>query len=417
VTQGFDVELLSATGGILGDQFGGSQAGGSLEIQQLEGSRPITVLLRGRAMPYTGVAWEGEQHSKLTWYPGNPVATQQVLGPRETNTTMGGTWKDRFIQGAVVRNGDPGVITTAMQAVQLLDELWRSGKRVRVQWAQFVRTGLIKRFTPTADRVQDIQWEIEFEWSGRDDELAPRAATQESAPAGNDLLKLLNDLEDIFTLAPAMAAAFSARIISTIADVRDGVSKAIDTLRAVETLVNLPAAVVGSLKSSVAALGRQLQDLERRIIGERSSAQDRQTATRAKGGYTDPRRLGRRGAALSSSAVTQELSFEAWRRTLAFAARALNAKLQRVLLDVLARSQPPTTRVVVVRQGQTLYSLATEFYGSPDFANFLANTNRLQTALVPAGFRLRVPDRPLGAAANIEPVTDRQPAVGSGRCC
>jgi hypothetical protein len=36
-------------------------------------------------MPYTGVAWEGEQHSKLTWYPGNPVATQQVLGPRETN--------------------------------------------------------------------------------------------------------------------------------------------------------------------------------------------------------------------------------------------------------------------------------------------------------------------------------------------
>jgi hypothetical protein len=414
---GFDDQLLAATGGAFGDPFAGAQAGASIEIQQLEGARPITVLLRGRAMPYQGVAWEGEQHSKLTWYPGNPVATQQVLGPREAPTTMSGMWKDRFIRGAVVKNGDAAAVTTAMQAVQLFDQLWRSGKRVRVQWAQFVRVGIIKRFVPTADRAQDIAWELEFEWSSRDDEVAPRAATQESAPAGSNLLRLLNDLEDVFVAAPAMAAAFTAQIVSTIRDVRDRVATVIDSLRTIETLVNLPAAVVGALKNSVLALSRQLLDFEHRILGARSSAQDTQTSQRAKGGFTNPGRLGRRQAAQVSSAVVQELEFEAWRRTLGLASRNLNAQLIRILLDVLARTQPATTRVVVVREKQSLYSLATQFYGSPDFANFLAQQNRLTSALVPAGFRLRVPERPLGAAAQVDLVTDHQPAVSDGKCC
>lgn len=414
---GFDDQLVSATGGTFGDPFGGAQGGTSLEIQQLEGARPLTVLLRGRAMPYQGVGWEAEQHLKQTWYPGNPVATMQVLGPREQPTTMGGMWKDRFIRGAMVRNGDALAVTTALQAVELFNELWRSGKRVRVQWAQFVRSGVIARFTATPDRAQDIAWEVEFAWDSRDDEQAPRAATEESAPAGSDLMKLLNDIEDICVAAPAMAAAFNARIISTIREVSDRVSKIIDVLKVIETVVNLPAAVLGALVTNAEALGRQLQDLQRRILGERSSAQDSQTSQRAKGGYTDPGRLGRKGAALVSSSVTQELEFEAWRRTLGLALGALGGKMFRVTADVLNRQRPATTRVVTVKQGETLYTLATRHYGSPDFANFLAQQNRLTGAAVPPGFRLRVPDRPLGAAARVELVTDRQPSVSSGKCC
>jgi hypothetical protein len=413
---GFDQQIQALTGG-LGDPFASAIDGSSIEVQQIEGDRPITLLIRARAMPYPGGSWEGEQHSKLTFYPGNPVATQQVLGSRESPTTFEGTWKQRFMRGAIVKNGDASAITTPLEAVELIEAMRRSGRQVRVQWATFVRTGLIKRFAATPDRPQDIPWELEFEWNSRDDEKAPRAATEQSAPAGNNLLKKLNQLLDTLAQFPAMAAAFQAQLVSTIRDIGDGVARVVDLLRAVETLVNLPSSVLGALKAAVGALGRQLQDFEHRIIGPRSSATDRQTATRAKGGYQDPARVGRRSSALTSSSVTQELQFEVWRRTLAGNARTLQNQLTRTLIDVLTRSQPKTVRVVTVRQNQTLYALSTQFYGSPDFANFLARSNRLTTALVPAGFQLRVPERPFAGTAGIEPLTDKQPEVGSGKCC
>lgn len=412
----FDAQLIATTGGVSRPEFEGQITGGSFEIAQLEGDNPITVLLRGRAMPYPAVAFEGEQHSKLTWYPGNPVATQQVLGPRESSTTIHGFWKDRFIRGSILKNGSDTAIQSAAQAVQLFEQLRRAGKRVRVQWSHQVRSGLIKRFVATPDRVQDQAWEIEFEFASRDDEEAPKASTEQAAPAGNDLLKRQNALEDLATLSPDMAFALAAEVISRIQGIRDQISKVVDLLRIVETAVNLPGAVLGALKASVASLGRQLTELLRRITGERVSAQDRQTATRGKGDYTNPAAPGRRGARASSS-LTQEAQFEIWRRSMGLSAAALLFQLQVLTDDVIQRSRPATTRVITVGEGDTLYSLAVRFYGSSDFANFLALSNRLTTALVPPGYRLRVPDRPLGAAAQIEPLTSRQPGVGDGRCC
>lgn len=417
---GFDSQLTAVTGGVLVDPFasGNSNVGTSFSIEQVDGAKPIRVLLRGRAMPYQEVGWDVEQHSKITWYPGNPVATQQILGPRESSGfSIKGMWKDRFLKGTVVKNGDPNAITSAAEAIQLFEQLTRSGKRVRVQWAQEVRLGIIKKFEPVAIRVQDWSWTIEFEWSARDDEEAPKAATEAPAPSGSDLLKRLNALENTLALVPDMAQAFEASLVSTIASIRDGIAKVVDLLQVVETIVNTPAAVIGALKAAVASLGRQIQDYVRRIAGPRSSATDHQTATQATGSFSSPLRAGPGGATPASSAITQQLQFEIWRRTTAQQALALLFQLQRLTDDVIGRVRPNTTRIVTVKQGQTLYSLAAQFYGSSDFANFLALTNRLTTALVPAGFRLRVPDRPTGAVASIEPVTSSQPPVGDGRCC
>lgn len=397
----------------LGDD---SLPGGSVEIRQLDGDRPTTVVLRGRAMPYRGTNWEIGQNTKRTVYPGNPVATLQLLGPSEEPTSMNGQWKDRFLSGAIVKNGDPDAISSALEAVQLFGDLLRQGKRVRVQWASFVRSGLIKKFVATPDRAQDIAWDLEFEWDSRDDEEAPRATTEQSAPSGQDLLRRQNELEDVASLAPPTAAQELAGVIEFINGIRDKLASLIDNLRTVETIVNAPAAILGAIRNDVRTLVDQIEDFRQRILGPRSSARG-PSSQRIKGDFTSPTGPGRRGGAASSSSSVQELQFEIWCRSLGASAGALSFQLQRLLLDVLSRSQPRTARVIVAKQGDTLYSLATRFYGSPDFANFLALTNRLTTALVPPGYQLRIPERPFGASARIEPATDTQPSVGDGRCC
>ncbi len=407
---GFDSALAVAADSLgFGGQGTGGPAGTSVEIAQTEGANPIVVELRGRAMPYRGVEWEGEQHTKLTWYPGNPVATQQVLGPREQPTTMQGMWKSRFIAGSMIRNGDKQAITTAFQAVQLFEGLRRSGKQVRVQWLGEVRSGIIKRFSAKFEREHDVAWELEFEWSSVDDETAPRAVVEASAPAGNDLFKLLNTVEDVLTLAPDLAASFAASIVTEINNVRDGIATVVDAFRAIETLVNLPTTILGSLSSATAALVRQISEMCRRIGGDRSSAVDILTAVQVKGAFTAAASPGRNqtGAAAASSAAVGELEFETWRRTLVATLNNLRFQLQALQEDATNRVQPRTTRIVVVAEGQTLYSLAVRYYGSADFANFLAAANRLTSIVVPFGFRLRVPARPFGGVATVEPVTDR----------
>ena len=377
----FDAELaLAGNAAGFTDPFNGAVAGSSFEIAQLEGSNPITLVLRGRAMPYRSVEFPVEQHSKITHYVGNPVATQQILGPREMATVIKGMWKARFLSGAVLVNGDPSRITSPAELVQLVEGMTRAGKAVRVQWAFEVRTGILKAFTPTFDRIQDVAWEIEFEWSGRDDEEAPKAATEASAPAGNNLLKEVAAIEEVQALAPPTALEFANGLVAEIAAVRDRATEIVDSLQQIEALVNLPAATLGAFRSSVAQLVRQLTEFERRINGSRSSAVDSRTATSVKGATNQPAAPGRNaaGSVKRSSAGVQLLQWESWRRSMARNLVNMRFRLQRLDLDVAARQQPEATRVVTAREGETLYSLATRLYGSPDFANFLAQANRLE---------------------------------------
>ena len=56
-----------------------------------------TIVLQGRSLPYQGVAWGGTMELDVSWFPGNPVASVQVIGPREKGTTIVGKWKDIFL--------------------------------------------------------------------------------------------------------------------------------------------------------------------------------------------------------------------------------------------------------------------------------------------------------------------------------
>lgn len=420
---GFD-ELVSAGANALGfpDPFGssgGSLQGSSMELVQVEGdpSQRVAVILKGRALPYSPVSWERTLRTKVRYYAGNPVATQQVLGTEESNTTFAGTWKDRFILGSVVVDGSTTEIDSAEKAVALFYKLQSAAKLIRVQWLSEVRTGLLVRVTPNYQRAQDIGWELEFEWQSRDDQVAPRNIA-ETGKSG-DLVSFLDRVEDIAALVPLAAdilASNVASIVSTINRVRDIVGDLVQVLRIAETVVNLPATVLGSIRSNLESLEREVADLMRRITGPRSSALDQASAQRLKGDTSDPR-FSQRGAAVRSSADTQELTFEVWRRSLALSVSNLLYESQTQVAAIERRSQPETTRMITVREREDLYSISRRFYGAPDFANFLAFANRLNSVVVPPGTQLRIPPRPAGGSLAIQPVHSPQISCNARCSC
>ena len=91
--------------------------------------------------------------------------------------------------------------------------------------------------------------------------------------------------------------------------------------------------------------------------------------------------------------------FERARRGVGRAASNLAAFAQSEEARILARANPIATLTVTVPEQQSLYSLSTKYYGSPDFAGYLAAVNRMGSGNVRPGSQLRVPPRPAGTVA------------------
>ena len=167
---------------------------GALKLRDFDGevglftaAPPGTIRLRGRALPYQGLSFGGIQRVKHTWYPGNPEASEQLLGPEEEPTTIKGMWKDLFL-------GDG----TARRLIAVFEELRIKGVPIEVTWGQgfiqepgatvltgsaFVRNGIIYRTLFTPPRPQDAAYEIEFRWRSRGGESVPPIAIEDPRPA------------------------------------------------------------------------------------------------------------------------------------------------------------------------------------------------------------------------------------------
>lgn len=375
--------------------------------------------LVGRALPYRGLSFEVTQRIQTTWYPGNPVATQQAMGATDSNTTIQGVWKDRYL-------GDPGDPTFAAlmdgsafdpvgdgQASNLIrnfELLCRYAVPVEVRWGAgfsggtltgqvVVRRGLIKRFKWTPDRPQDQAWEMEFEWRGTEQTAAKPVAVKltDARAQLTQLASQFDDASDVLKGIKETDRALLYGIPAAASAAIDDITTALDAAN--EQVADIVAGVVGGihadggildygnasyaialLTSSVDSIRKgveQIKALPLYAISVRDDALDLLTLTSDLFG----------GAAAAEDVLED-----------AVAARD----------DLAGQTFQGVVAEVHAAAGTDLRDLALRFYGNADLWFTIAKYNGLSTSLVPA-----LPDGPSDQPGRLIQVPAQSGAVKS----
>ena len=158
-----------------------------------------TISLAGFELPFKGISFPTEQRIKTTYYPGNAQASQTVIGPTLPNTTIGGRWMD------ISRGVSDGDSRTLVRQIEYLVE---HAVPVEVQWGgrnfgatsgidddpAIVRRGLIKKIDPKYNRLEDIEWTIEFEWSGGNVQSQSPTLSSDVVDQGGDFVDFSDQL-------------------------------------------------------------------------------------------------------------------------------------------------------------------------------------------------------------------------------
>ena len=379
---GFGVDIPNPMDILFGDDLGsGGVKAPDFCITELAGSRRV-IRLRGRALPYRPATWSGRQRTKITWYQGNPEATQQVLGPMEEPSVFEGKWKDRFIQGQMLVNDNPRAVESAEKAVLLFDDLRASGNPVQVQWGVNVRVGILVAFSASWDRLSDVAWRAEFEWSGRG-----RAKARAVKIPDHDVLGKMNALDDLLAFGlEDVVDRFVARTIDVVNEVREDVGEMFGILRAMNAAAAAPRQLVGALRAAVTSILLEAQE-----EGARMS----ESVAWGTSLFSDVVGPGGGGSMSATPNMAPLLKTERDRRAIADALMAVAGVALELQQEQLARVEPEIVAVVVIPEDTSFYALASRLYGDPDLAGYLARANGIKGTLVaPAGFELRVPPAP-----------------------
>ena len=347
------------------------------------------LLLYGRALPYRPLPFAGKMRAEFTRYPGNPIATIQMIGPDEGTTTINGMWKDRFIKttsdlGAPVF-GQPGIATyngatvaNVFDLVQLVDGFRRRGQLLEVGWDEIVRHGIIRTFTQRWLRREDVEWELEFEWASQGENELPVgfSVTPPIVDIINGIIDSVNELTDAIA---SIQAAYS-----TIASWMNTISNALDAIQeAAGALVDLATQAVNGVLAPL-ALAKKLTSTVQTIIDKAKEIDDTIASL--------PARKTRYVQDISSLTQAEALESERLNRQARRAARKTRAESARKRQEMQANSQEQRPlAVITAKEGQDLRDISREAYGTPDEWRRLMAYNGFITSKLTAGDQVIVP--------------------------
>jgi nucleoid-associated protein YgaU len=378
--------------------------GPPLYIEELTGQRRKLVL-QERALPYRPLKMSGEQGHSLTWYPGNPVASIQILGAREDETTIEGQWKDRFIGRPLSRgsatvwpasitdpSGAVGAVRSVGDLVEFVNDFRRQGQQVEMRWDEIQRKGIIARFEHNWLNIHDVEFSIKFVWAQISADVEVPLALTVSAPAdiatrqrilGDDVqaeadaMDLAND-DFLSKLKEALRNVQGAiqSVVNTAQQNIDGVLAIADTLRRFASLAEFTKAeafrVIQQTQNQVAALGIKLPV----------------TVVQGAGPGGLPLVTVNRGQP-SAAKVT---AFVAQNRATRVSARNLRGEVARQADDLAGQvGDRQVFAVIIARAGDDLRGISTRVYGTPNEWRSIATFNGLHASQLTGGEVLLVP--------------------------
>ena len=324
------------------------------------------------------------------------------------DTPIEGAWHDRytFLAGsnepAVTLIGfpfledTPGIAST----VRAFELLLKSGRQLYVEWASVGRYGILKSFVPTYIRQEDVKWEMNFEWSSESNPDVTGVTFQDVQNSAS-LADAFNKLNDTIAFAADTVKVVQAKLTTFIQDVGRLVGDVFDGVRAINQALRTPAVVMGSIASAVDTIRGDAQALATELgsIPYSQVSSDRSVANMLVGeAYRRDNMRALVGAAASRTggAPIEEVGLQSAAMAVARAtANAIQANQSTVDSQGGAFSQSVNngSRRVRMASSQTLYEVSTKFYGTPDFANALADVNNLDSVLVEEGQEIIVPVR------------------------
>lgn len=373
-----------------------------LIIEEMNGKKRM-LALRERSLPYKGMSLvNGTMKVEITYFPNNPVAFSQVLGPEFGGTTMTGWWKDKFVQSldnAPIANRFPAVTAYGLpsppkanivfgntfasdgifpggtqylqrsQTIRDAMELIRcSGAQLRVEWQDIARYGHLVRAEFKEHDGDEVEYELEFKWTGRTN-AQPKAVSK--GFKGKNLLDKLIDIVKGLNNALATAIYTTRRYLGkyagAIAELLNAVNGLIKTLTGFLDFKKLGGELIIGIKSSLYAI----RDSVRALLALFDEDDTRLNSGRRNQGDTHYGEL---------------LMAQLRQILLVLAAEAAES------LDLLEQQTArKTQQLYQVGSIKSLRDVAIDVYGSPDAWRQIMFFNNLSSSIVNQGTELKIP--------------------------
>lgn len=395
-----------------------------LTIDELAGKQRY-VTLRGGGLPFVGAAWGVKQNSPITWYPGNPEGSQQVLGGQMLPSDWEGEWKRTLLSGAMCRVGSRGGIGVQVVKPETLMEVFEAlcldGMRLRVKFRNITREGRLVEFTHNHGKTSDIEWHAKFDWVNRGSGADRRVQGVRSGNAGASIDEAQLSAETGANMEPS-------RLLVSTAPEKLPKGTPTMTLGQIGALLDAPNKMLTQFcrqargfAHKIAAVGELInkaRNLPARLANTALNETENMIAlcnnTVDSLSRTSPEKMTlRQNAASVAKAATYYGSGVRQSTVIAGKCADVRNSLRRVRSDAsgegasASKDSPLTTDILAVhaiKQGETLISISAAYYGTPDNAFSIAKANRIAYPCAPdAGGRSIGGKRTL-----IIPVLDRE---------
>jgi hypothetical protein len=365
---------------------------GGLTIEQVTGPKHV-LHLEGRGMPFRPLKLGGEQRMNVRWSPGSPDATVQVLGSKESSTTIRGRWSRRYIGtgGGPSAQIDGVEVEDVEQLADFVEGMRIDGQLVKFSTGTRVRFGVIAMFEPSWNDPHDCEWELAFNWISRTADALGAQPLQVVAQQGVSGLAaraavFVNAVDDILAVAPfAPASAWLDKASQLLAKIATAYGSLQDAATSVVSIATAPAQLATRVVALASSMSAGSLELGRFLCAD--------VATQYKRPVSQAAALGQvLGRIPDPTIAAERAAQDAWRADAAILARSMARSAARSQLQAMQFAAPGTLAIYRALQGDDLRTVSVKFYGTQAQWRALREYNDLQSSALEPGTRVIVPE-------------------------
>lgn len=318
---------------------------------ELRGDLPAPPLLLG-----------GATEKQITSYGARNARSVQITGYAFEPIQLSGKWSGRQ-QGDRER---PRNLARAFEA------LAARAKILRLEWAIYQRWGLLDfRAQHTTD--DEIEWSLTF--TVMYDEPPNSLVVPTFSLAPGESLSLATDQSDKLdarlATPPVWAlGAYVAQLVNAKGSINNALADAQSLLAGVTSYAEISSSQLRQIAASVTlALAGSTRLVDRALAATEE------------------------GAASVDASAAQGAAVVRWAADVEIEARRLRVSIGSLLRALVEAIRPPAARRHIVRQGETLYTIATIYFGDFSAWEAIADANNLDSPAVAVGAVLSIPNR------------------------